>query len=274
MFHRPYSIPPFTLHPTSAPHPTISPAPLSLPSVGYAFKNAGSVTAKNGWAGYYDTQLTTGEPVLGSSDGDAVNNVMSYDPTVSPCASCSPLSFPVVSIACRPCFAGGNASPILLLLTAPLFSTAQLSGTNAFWGDRGGENVMEPAQWHHPAPLTVSQMSDGDWVPDSWTQGGPSHSSRERPSHESPPFSCVLCIVRLLHAVLPGTEGRQLAPIFFGISIEEKNDRKCRRPTTTGGYAAPRGAPLPKLGYPQPFTSNWTPDPSPLTPSLNPELQP
>ena len=54
---------------------------------------------------------------------------------------------------------------------------AQLSGTNVFWGDRGGQNVDEPAPWHNNEGLTVNQMSDGDWVPDAWVQGGPSHSS-------------------------------------------------------------------------------------------------
>lgn len=104
------------------------------PTVGYVFKNPGSVTAQNGWAGYYDTALTSnGEPVLGSSAGDDVNAAMGYDPT--------------------------------------------LSGTNSFWGDRGGQNSEEPAVWHHPAPLTVNEMSDGDYVPDSWVQGGPSHSA-------------------------------------------------------------------------------------------------
>jgi hypothetical protein len=103
------------------------------PTVGYAFHNPGSTTAENGWAGYYDTALTNGEPVIGSSQGDDVNAAMGYDPT--------------------------------------------LAGTNSFWGDRGGQNAEDPAVWGHNAPLTVNQMSDGDYVPDSWVQGGPSHSA-------------------------------------------------------------------------------------------------
>jgi len=74
----------------------------SEPAVGYVWKNPGSVTAENGWAGYYDTNLhdETFSPVL----PEYVNDAMGYDPT--------------------------------------------LSGTNVFWGDRGGQSAEDPAPWH------------------------------------------------------------------------------------------------------------------------------
>jgi hypothetical protein len=53
-----------------------------------------------------------------------------------------------------------------------------LAGGNALWGDRGGQNVDNPAPWRGVhEPLTVQQFSDSDWVPYGYTLGGPSHSS-------------------------------------------------------------------------------------------------
>ena len=52
-----------------------------------------------------------------------------------------------------------------------------LSGGNALWGSRGGQNVEDPAPWSNNEPLTVQEFSDSDYVPYGYTQGGPSHSS-------------------------------------------------------------------------------------------------
>jgi hypothetical protein len=48
---------------------------------------------------------------------------------------------------------------------------------NAFWGGRGGHNVVEPARWHHNQPLSFDSMADADYVPNGYASGGASHSS-------------------------------------------------------------------------------------------------
>ena len=50
-------------------------------------------------------------------------------------------------------------------------------GESAFWGDRGGKNVVNPSAWHHHTPLSIEEMADGDYLPDAYASGGHSHSS-------------------------------------------------------------------------------------------------
>jgi len=50
-------------------------------------------------------------------------------------------------------------------------------GESAFWGDRGGKNVVNPSAWHHHTPLSFEEMADGDYLPGAYASGGPSHSS-------------------------------------------------------------------------------------------------
>jgi len=52
-----------------------------------------------------------------------------------------------------------------------------LNGGNALWGRFGGNTVEKPAAWSHVEPLNVATMSDGDYAPYSWVNGGSSHSS-------------------------------------------------------------------------------------------------
>lgn len=102
-------------------------------AVGYVFQGQGSVTADDGWTGYYDTTLHDGtdREVLPM---DNFNDALGWDPA--------------------------------------------LAGGNALWGDRGGQNVDDPAPWRGVhEPLTVQQFTDSDWVPYGYTLGGPSHSS-------------------------------------------------------------------------------------------------
>ncbi|EKX45217.1 hypothetical protein GUITHDRAFT_108858 [Guillardia theta CCMP2712] len=54
----------------------------SDPSVGYAFKGRGSVTASNGWTGYYDTTLHDGEDTEILPD-ETVNDAMGWDPALA-----------------------------------------------------------------------------------------------------------------------------------------------------------------------------------------------
>eukprot|EP00960_Hanusia_phi_P071375 767537-Hanusia_phi.AAC.4 len=89
-------------------------------TVGYAFKGRGSVTAANGWTGYYDTTLHDGADTEVLPD-ETVNDAMGWD--------------------------------------------AALSGTNTFWGNRGGKNSRDPAAWHKGEPLTIAEFSDSDYVP-------------------------------------------------------------------------------------------------------------
>jgi len=105
---------------------------LKLVAVGYAFQNAGSVTAENGWTGYYDTTLHDGTDREVFPD-ETVNGINGWD--------------------------------------------SDLAGANALWGNRGGQNVDDPASWSNGEPLTVQQFSDSDYVPYGYTLGGPSHSS-------------------------------------------------------------------------------------------------
>ncbi|EKX42047.1 hypothetical protein GUITHDRAFT_153654 [Guillardia theta CCMP2712] len=112
----------------------------SDPAVGYAFKNPGSVTSENGWAGYYDTVLHDGEETEVLPD-ETVNSAMEYDPV--------------------------------------------LAGTNSFWGDRGGQNVKDPAPWSNNEPMTIAEYTNGDYVPYSYAVGGPSHSSVGEEEEES-----------------------------------------------------------------------------------------
>jgi len=52
-----------------------------------------------------------------------------------------------------------------------------LNGGNALWGRHGGNTVEKPADWPHVEPMNVATMSDGDYVPYSWVNGGNSHSA-------------------------------------------------------------------------------------------------
>jgi len=102
------------------------------PDVGYAFTNQGSVTADDGWTGYYDTTLHDGTDREVLPD-ETVNDANGWDPA--------------------------------------------LAGANALWGNRGGQNVNDPAPWSNGEPMSVQQFSDSDYVPYGYTLGGPSHSS-------------------------------------------------------------------------------------------------
>jgi hypothetical protein len=108
-------------------------------AVGYAFTGEGSVTADNGWTGYYDTTLKDGtdREVLPMSTVNAANG---WDDTL----------------------AGANAL---------------WSNDIADDGVGGGINVDTPKAWSYNTPLTVQQFSDSDYVPYGYTLGGPSHSS-------------------------------------------------------------------------------------------------
>lgn len=101
-------------------------------AVGYAFTNQGSVTADDGWTGYYDTTLHDGTDREVLPD-ETVNDANGWDPA--------------------------------------------LAGANALWGNRGGQNVNDPAPWSNGEPMSVQQFSDSDYVPYGYTLGGPSHSS-------------------------------------------------------------------------------------------------
>ena len=107
--------------------------------MGYVFTNQGSVTADNGWTGYYDTTLHDGtdREVLPM---DTVNDALGWDSTLS----------------------GGNA----------LWSDAIGEGSI-----EGGANVDEPRGWSNGEPMSVQAFSDSDYVPYGYTLGGPSHSS-------------------------------------------------------------------------------------------------
>jgi len=48
--------------------------------------------------------------------------------------------------------------------------------SNALWG-KGGSSAMKPAAYHFHKPLSMAQMADGDYVPNAYASGGPSHSN-------------------------------------------------------------------------------------------------
>jgi len=109
------------------------------PDVGYAFQGQGSVTADDGWTGYYDTTLHDGtdREVLPMETVNAANG---WDPAL----------------------AGANAL---------------WSNDIAEDGIGGGISVDDPKGWSNGQPMSVQEFSDSDYVPYGYTLGGPSHSS-------------------------------------------------------------------------------------------------
>mmetsp|Transcript_51366 Transcript_51366/g.121743 ORF Transcript_51366/g.121743 Transcript_51366/m.121743 type:complete len:200 (+) Transcript_51366:1-600(+) len=99
----------------------------SAASVGYEFKGPGSVTSPFGHTGYYDTALHNGRYEEDGSEQEVLPDTVN----------------------------------------GAMGYDSTLSGTNTFWGSRGGDNVDEPAAWSNQEPMTVEEMSAGG-IPNKW----------------------------------------------------------------------------------------------------------